>query len=101
MIDLHFHCLPGIDDGPRDWNEAVALCRTAAVEGITKIVATPHVLRDHWINDDPASDSHSIDRRPPVIAAARELVRERWGSDAEARLFDAVPSTIVNDAVLP
>jgi protein-tyrosine phosphatase len=54
MIDLHFHCLPGIDDGPAEWDEAVALCRTAAEEGTETIVATPHVLRGSWINADPA-----------------------------------------------
>lgn len=52
MIDLHFHCLPGIDDGPATWDESVALCRAAAADGVTTIVATPHVLRDPWINDD-------------------------------------------------
>ena len=50
MIDLHHHCLPGVDDGPRDWNEAVALCRLAESEGIETIVATPHVLRGRWRN---------------------------------------------------
>jgi protein-tyrosine phosphatase len=54
VIDLHFHCLPGIDDGPVTWQEAVALCREAASQGTTTLVATPHVLRDDWINDDPA-----------------------------------------------
>ena len=55
MIDIHFHCLPGIDDGPRDWDEAVALCRAALADGIDTIVATPHVLRDSWLNEDPAA----------------------------------------------
>ncbi len=55
MIDIHFHCLPGIDDGPRDWDQAVALCKAAEAEGTNTIVATPHVLRDHWINDDPGA----------------------------------------------
>jgi protein-tyrosine phosphatase len=53
MIDLHFHCLPGIDDGPDDWIEAVELCQAAAAEGTRTIVATPHVLRGGWVNDDP------------------------------------------------
>ncbi len=53
MIDLHFHCLPRIDDGPASWDEAVALCRAAAAEGTTRIVATPHVLRNEWINTNP------------------------------------------------
>jgi protein-tyrosine phosphatase len=55
MIDLHFHCLPGIDDGPEVWEAAVALCRQAADQGTTHIVATPHVLRERWINDDSAA----------------------------------------------
>jgi len=53
VIDLHFHCLPGIDDGPKTWDESVALCKEAASQGTTTIVATPHVLRDDWLNEDP------------------------------------------------
>lgn len=48
MIDIHHHCLPDVDDGPREWDEAVAMCRAAAEEGIETIVATPHVLRGRW-----------------------------------------------------
>jgi protein-tyrosine phosphatase len=48
MIDLHHHCLPGVDDGPRELNEAVEMCAAAAEEGIETIVATPHVLRGRW-----------------------------------------------------
>ena len=48
MIDIHFHCLPGVDDGPREWDESVALCRMALDEGAETIVATPHVLRGLW-----------------------------------------------------
>jgi len=54
LIDLHFHCLPGIDDGPSSWDDAVALCRAAAAEGVETIVATPHVLRSPWLNESPA-----------------------------------------------
>ncbi|HEX9984128.1 MAG TPA: CpsB/CapC family capsule biosynthesis tyrosine phosphatase [Thermoanaerobaculia bacterium] len=50
MIDIHHHCLPGVDDGPRDVAEAVELCRAAAEEGIETIVCTPHVLRGRWQN---------------------------------------------------
>lgn len=48
MIDIHHHCLPDVDDGPREWDEAVALCRMASDEGIETIIATPHVLRGRW-----------------------------------------------------
>ncbi|HEX7613883.1 MAG TPA: CpsB/CapC family capsule biosynthesis tyrosine phosphatase [Thermoanaerobaculia bacterium] len=55
MIEIHFHCLPRVDDGPASWDEAVALCRAAAAEGTTRIVATPHVLRDKWVNTNPVA----------------------------------------------
>lgn len=48
MIDIHHHCLHGVDDGPRTLDEAVELVRMAAAEGIETIVATPHVLRGRW-----------------------------------------------------
>ena len=54
MIELHFHCLPRVDDGPASWDEALALCRTALAEGSTRIVATPHVLRGIWANTNSA-----------------------------------------------
>jgi protein-tyrosine phosphatase len=53
VIEIHFHCLPRVDDGPASWDDAVALCRAAAAEGTTRIVATPHVLRGKWANADP------------------------------------------------
>lgn len=55
MIDIHHHCLPNIDDGPRDFEESVALCKMAADDGIDTIVATPHVLRGRWKNTSRAA----------------------------------------------
>lgn len=70
MIDLHFHCLPGLDDGPADWDEAVALCRTAAREGTTRIVATPHVLRGDWVNEDVAARDELVVRLNALLGGA-------------------------------
>jgi protein-tyrosine phosphatase len=47
MIDLHAHVLPGIDDGPEDMTEALAMARVATETGTTRIVATPHLREDH------------------------------------------------------
>lgn len=44
MYDLHNHMLPGIDDGPDDWDAAVNMLRQAADDGIRGIAATPHVM---------------------------------------------------------
>jgi protein-tyrosine phosphatase len=43
VIDLHAHILPGLDHGPRDWDESLAMCRIAVADGIATLAATPHV----------------------------------------------------------
>lgn len=42
MVDIHCHILPAIDDGSESWEMTAAMCRMAAMDGITHIVATPH-----------------------------------------------------------
>jgi protein-tyrosine phosphatase len=42
VIDLHCHVLPGVDDGPATLAEAVAMCRLAAADGCSVLIATPH-----------------------------------------------------------
>lgn len=46
VIDLHAHVLPGVDDGPVSWQEAVELVQQAAADGISTIVATSHMMPD-------------------------------------------------------
>jgi protein-tyrosine phosphatase len=42
MIDMHSHILPGLDDGAADWDQALAMARVAAGDGIEEMVCTPH-----------------------------------------------------------
>ncbi|MUK87405.1 tyrosine protein phosphatase [Ornithinibacillus sp. L9] len=42
MIDIHCHILPGVDDGARTITESIAMAREANIQGIQKIIATPH-----------------------------------------------------------
>jgi protein-tyrosine phosphatase len=42
MVDIHCHILPGVDDGSQSWEMTAEMCRVAAQDGITHIVATPH-----------------------------------------------------------
>jgi protein-tyrosine phosphatase len=43
-VDIHCHCLPGLDDGPATMSGSLALCRALVNENITTVVATPHQL---------------------------------------------------------
>ena len=42
MIDIHSHILPEVDDGPKSREGSVEMCRMAAADGVTHMVATPH-----------------------------------------------------------
>lgn len=43
MIDFHNHVIPGVDDGAADPDEAAAALCAFAAQGVTALVATPHV----------------------------------------------------------
>lgn len=45
LVDIHCHILPRVDDGPRSDDEALAMLRLAAAEGVGTIVSTPHADR--------------------------------------------------------
>jgi protein-tyrosine phosphatase len=47
MIDIHCHPLAGVDDGAESFEVSVAMCRMAAADGITHLVATPHQNYDY------------------------------------------------------
>ena len=102
MIDIHFHCLPGIDDGPRNWDDAVALCKAAAADGVTTIVATPHVLReDIWINDDPAARGALIDELNRRLGGTPKIVpgcEYFFSSDAIDLCRPGGPLTMLNNS---
>jgi protein-tyrosine phosphatase len=44
FVDIHCHLLPGLDDGASTLDNALAMARLAAADGIKTIVATPHQL---------------------------------------------------------
>ena len=67
--EIHFHLLPGVDDGPPTLEDAVWLARAAASEGTRTIVATPHV------NSTVALDVKTIPER--VAEVGERLRRER------------------------
>src|SRR5262249_14662067 len=47
LVDLHCHLLAGLDDGPRTWADALAMCRIACAEGISHAAALAH-QNERW-----------------------------------------------------
>ena len=53
MIDLHSHILPGIDDGAKTLEDALAMARIAVADGIHTMACTPHIYPGMYMNDGP------------------------------------------------
>lgn len=47
MVDLHCHILPGLDDGAKTIEDALAMAEDAIQDGITHVVATPHASPEY------------------------------------------------------
>ena len=50
VIDIHCHLLPGVDDGPPTVAAALQLAQALVDDGITHVMATPHVFPGMWNN---------------------------------------------------
>ena len=51
MLDLHCHCLPGIDDGAPTVADGVAMLEGLRSLGFTRVVATPHMRPGMFDNE--------------------------------------------------
>ena len=94
MIDLHSHFLPGVDDGADSLATTREMLEQAAAQGITRLLATPHV------------NEHTTPEEEQKIRETFDLVRNEIGKhgyplrielSAEIRFDPAVFSLIGHD----
>jgi protein-tyrosine phosphatase len=86
VIDLHCHILPGLDDGARDLEDAVAMALQARLDGIGTVCATPHIRHDHAVE---------IASLPARVAALDEELARR-AIDVRVALGGEVAQTEVD-----
>ncbi len=51
MIDIHSHILPALDDGAMTINDSLELCQFAVDNGISRMLATPHIHPGRYENN--------------------------------------------------
>jgi protein-tyrosine phosphatase len=90
MIDLHCHILPGIDDGASSIADSIALLRLAAADGITHMVATPHINPGYFDNNRNTINQALVQVRSAIT---QEQIAISVAAAAEVRLTaDLMPA---------
>lgn len=98
FTDVHCHCLPGLDDGPADMAEALALCRALVADGIGVAVATPHQLgRFDGFCEGPRV-RQAVARLNDAFAESGIALTVLPGADV--RLDERIPRLLQSDRVL-
>jgi protein-tyrosine phosphatase len=88
VIDLHCHLLPGIDDGPHDRQEALALAQAQVAWGISQVVCTPHVMHSYPANRAAMIADATDELRRELASAGVDLQIHTGGEVALARALE-------------
>src|SRR6185295_12068795 len=97
-VDVHCHCLPGVDDGPANMEDALALCRLLIADGFTDVIATPHQL-GRW---DGTNHAAEIRRAVPQLQAALDAKKMplKIHPGGEIRVDERIPRLLADDRIL-
>jgi len=87
VIDIHCHILPGIDDGPSDMQESIKMAEIAACDGITKIVATPHIKNTLHPVSSIRNSIAQLNKKLVDLGISLEIIQ---GADVNAMLDTAL-----------
>jgi len=98
-VDVHCHCLGGLDDGPANMSEAIRLCRAAAEDGITHVIATPHQLGRYETQTSGERIARAVDELNELLQ--REGVPLQVESGAEIRVDPRIPELLQRGELLP
>ncbi len=77
MLDLHYHLLPGIDDGSSDLAMSLEMARMSVADGVTTVACTPHIYPGLYENT-----------RDQIVAAIARLQAELDSAGIPLRLIE-------------
>lgn len=89
-VDIHCHCLPGLDDGPKTVSESLDLGRALVRDRVTHVFATPHQLGPYGLRHGGAVVRQAVHELQQALASAGVALRVLPGGDVrvDERLLD-------------
>ncbi len=97
-IDIHCHCLPGLDDGPRSDEDSLALCRSLVEDGLTHVVATPHQLGRYDGKNESAQIREAVETLSKRLEAEQVPLTILPGADV--RVDERIIKLLTDDRVM-
>lgn len=97
-IDLHCHCLPDVDDGPKTMDESLDLCRALVEDGITIVVATPHQLGRYEGQNNPIEIRQKVHQLNEQLISQHISLRVVPGGDI--RIDERIVKLVTEDRIL-
>src|SRR5438876_2839426 len=97
-VDMHCHVLHGVDDGPANLEETLALCRALVREGISDVIATPHQLGRFDGRNLPAQIRAAVIDLQAILDSRRIPLRVAAGG--EVRVDERIPELLKQDRIL-
>jgi protein-tyrosine phosphatase len=95
--DIHSHILPGIDDGSPNIETSIKLIKGIVDLGITKTIATPHIISDMYRNT-PDTINNALATLKPALKKAG--IKIEISAAAEYMLDDFFVKQLRSDAKL-
>ena len=98
FIDIHCHCISGIDDGPSTISESISLCKALADDNIAVVAATPHQLGRYDGMNDAQTVRDAVDKFNSILkdlAIPLKIV-----SGGEIRADERICQLIKDDKIL-
>ena len=98
FVDIHSHLLPGIDDGAKDLEDAIALISKMRSYGIKNFITTPHVLGDVYPNSSKTIKKKLQEVNEELIK--RNITDVSIRAAAEYMLDEQFSKRLENDDIL-
>ena len=99
FVDIHNHLLPGIDDGAKSVEESLSLIKGMGELGITRFIATPHIMHNYYPNTPETINSALGELRNAM--AEHKLTDVTINAAAEHMIDDNFEQLLEEDGIMP